>query len=61
MTTSRVLHLLSKAGLTDRLAKNENDIKRLFNESIDYDAVYKRLGGFIDDSKKFLDKHISEQ
>jgi len=58
---SRVLHLLSKAGLTDRLAKNESDIKRLFNEGIDYDAVYKRLSGFIDDSKKFLDKHISEQ
>lgn len=57
---SRILHLLSITGLSDRLADNESDIKKLFENHIDYDAVYEKLNPFIEQSKQFLKNQISE-
>lgn len=55
---SRIDYILSKVGLSNRIATNEKSVERIINTKIDYSLCRKKIDEFIKHSKDFLKDNI---
>lgn len=55
----RIISLLNKLGLADRIISQTRSIESIFEEDIDWADVENRLSGFIESSKKYLEQSLS--
>lgn len=58
MATERIESLLKRLNLEERMISNSSELKEQIENPIQYNTVTKKLNGWIEESKEFLNDAI---